>query len=224
MNRDIASTLAYICLIRDGYSVSIIDPEFALTPWFESESLFLPCILSSSPSSILLGPLRAHQTSSFSKYEMHVYSASSSHSEHVYKAIRPLGQFITLNTSGSSGIPKLVYITISNLLANTCAIIRSLSITDRDSALTILPTHYTYGLSVINMLIYSGGTVFLTNTPTIKSEFLDLINKYQPTLFTGVPYHFEIEKNYPSEIFVLPQLQRLHRLVGSCLPQSNSKS
>ena len=82
---------------------------------------------------------------------------------------------------------------LQNLISNTYAIVRSLSITESDSAFTILPPHYTYGLSVINMLVHKGGTIYVTDHSTIQSQFHELQDFYKPSIFTGVPYHFEIE-------------------------------
>ena len=57
---------------------------------------------------------------------------------------------LLINTSGSTGSPKLVRQTEKNLLANTRSIIEYLEIDETERAITCLPMNYVYGLSILN--------------------------------------------------------------------------
>src|SRR4029079_12047168 len=57
---------------------------------------------------------------------------------------------LLLSTSGSTGSPKLVRLSLASVLANARSIASYLSIRDTDRAITSLPLHYCYGLSVLN--------------------------------------------------------------------------
>ena len=57
---------------------------------------------------------------------------------------------LLLSTSGSTGSPKLVRLSHDNLQSNADAIAAYLDIRPTDRAVTTLPMHYCYGLSVIN--------------------------------------------------------------------------
>ena len=63
---------------------------------------------------------------------------------------------VLLSTSGSTGSPKLVRLSLANVLANARSIATYLGIRDTDRAITSLPLHYCYGLSVLNSHLVSG--------------------------------------------------------------------
>ena len=52
--------------------------------------------------------------------------------------------------------------------------------------------NYTYGLSCINTFLYSGASIVLNKYSLLERGFWDLIKKYNPTSFSGVPYTYEI--------------------------------
>ena len=47
-----------------------------------------------------------------------------------------------------------------------------------DRAISSLPFNYSYGLSVINSHLKSGGSIVLTNKSMMEKEFWHLIKKY----------------------------------------------
>ena len=69
---------------------------------------------------------------------------------------------LLLSTSGSSGSPKLVRLSRRNLLANATAIAEALQVRDDDRAVTTLPLHYCYGLSVVHSHLLRGAALVLT--------------------------------------------------------------
>ncbi|WP_269622648.1 AMP-binding protein [Prochlorococcus marinus] len=99
---------------------------------------------------------------------------------------------LLLTTSGSTGSPKLVRISKDNIISNTESIINSLSITGKERQITTLPMNYTYGLSCINTLLFSGGSIIVNKHSLVERSFWDLVAKYSPTTLAGVPYTYEM--------------------------------
>lgn len=121
---------------------------------------------------------------------------------------------LLLPTSGSTGNPKLVRISQANILANTKSICQYLELTEHDRAVTSLPMSYTYGLSVINTLLYAGGSIFLTKRRTIQKQFWENMKRHAVTLLAGVPYTFEMMKKSRIEAWELPALRILTQAGG----------
>jgi long-chain acyl-CoA synthetase len=99
---------------------------------------------------------------------------------------------ILLSTSGSTGSPKLVRLTLGNLQANADAIVQYLQLTSRERAITSLPMAYSYGLSVINSHLHAGATIILTEDGVLRREFWDAVERYGCTSFAGVPYTYQM--------------------------------
>jgi long-chain acyl-CoA synthetase len=95
---------------------------------------------------------------------------------------------LLLSTSGSTGNTKLVRISYSNIVSNTKSIINYLKIDSTERAITLLPMHYSYGLSILNTHLYAGGSIVLTQKSSITKEFWQLIESYKITSISGVPF------------------------------------
>lgn len=99
---------------------------------------------------------------------------------------------VLLTTSGSTGSPKLVRQSRKNIQSNTESIIEYLGINSDDCAITTLPMHYTYGLSIVQTHIAAGATIVLTNANVIQPHFWELVKEWEVTTFGGVPYTYEM--------------------------------
>lgn len=101
---------------------------------------------------------------------------------------------ILLSTSGSTGSPKMVRLTADNIGANTLSISSSLRLTEEDRAITTMPLHYSYGLSVLNTHLSVGASIVVSNASVVDKEFWAAIKDYSVTSFAGVPYTFAMLK------------------------------
>ena len=99
---------------------------------------------------------------------------------------------LMLSTSGSTGSPKLVRLTLANLAANADSIARYLSLTADDRPITSLPMPYSYGLSVINSHLSVGAAIVLSEDGVLRREFWDAVDRYGCTSFAGVPYTYQL--------------------------------
>jgi acyl-coenzyme A synthetase/AMP-(fatty) acid ligase len=99
---------------------------------------------------------------------------------------------LLLSTSGSTGCPKLVRLSLENLQSNSDAIIEYLAIDNSQIALAHLPFYYSYGLSVVNTHLRAGASIVLTNHSIVSREFWHQMKTYKITSLAGVPFHFEM--------------------------------
>ena len=98
---------------------------------------------------------------------------------------------VLLSTSGSTGSPKFVKLSHRNIESNTQAIAQYLALDSSERAMTTLPFHYSYGMSVVNAHLLCGGALSLTNYSVTDAKFWDAFRKTGATSFAGVPYTFE---------------------------------
>ena len=121
---------------------------------------------------------------------------------------------LLLPTSGSTGNPQLVRLSIHNILTNTVSICAYMGLTKDDRAVTSLPFSYTYGLSIINTILYSGGSIFLTGKSIVQPAFWHHMRKYDVTVFSGVPYTYECMKKLNISLDHLEKLRILTQAGG----------
>ena len=128
---------------------------------------------------------------------------------------------LLLSTSGSTGAPKLVRQSREAVLANARSITEYLGIRDRDRAITTLPPHYCYGLSVIHSHLLRGASLVLNTDSVSTPEFWDRAADTEVTTFAAVPHTVELIER--AGLHVLDRLTRLRYLTqagGRLAPDS----
>lgn len=103
-------------------------------------------------------------------------------------------------TGGTTGLSKGAIGTHSGLVANTTAAYHWLP--DLKEAgeiiLTAIPLFHSYGMvAAMNFSISIGGTMIIIVNPRDQKDVLGSINKYQPTIFPGVPAMYVAINNNP---------------------------
>ncbi|MGH3948641.1 MAG: AMP-binding protein [Pseudonocardiaceae bacterium] len=126
---------------------------------------------------------------------------------------------LLLSTSGSTGSPKLVRLSAANLQANAAAIADYLAIRDTDRAVTSLPMHYCYGLSVINSNLLTGAGLLLTNDSVVSDGFWTTFRAHRGTSLHGVPYTFDLLDSLGFERMDLPSLRYVTQAGGRLAPE-----
>lgn len=99
---------------------------------------------------------------------------------------------VLLSTSGSTGSPKLVRLSHDNVRSNAVAIAEALGLHADDRAITSLPPHYCYGLSVLHSHLVVGAGVVLTDLSVVDDCFWRLAREHAVTTLAGVPYTFDL--------------------------------
>ena len=127
---------------------------------------------------------------------------------------------ILLSTSGSTGSPKMVRLTAANISANTESISASLRLSEHDRAITTMPLHYSYGLSVLNTHLAAGASVVISQASVVDTEFWDAVDKYSVTSFAGVPYTFAMLKRLRYSPAKTPSVKKVTQAGGRLDPDS----
>jgi acyl-CoA synthetase (AMP-forming)/AMP-acid ligase II len=126
---------------------------------------------------------------------------------------------LLLSTSGSTGSPKLVRLSHTNLVSNAATIADYLDIRETDRAATTLAMSYCYGLSVIHSHLLRGAGLILTDHSVIDDEFWALFRRHRGTSFAGVPYTFEMLERVGAPTFDLPHLRYITQAGGRMPPE-----
>jgi acyl-coenzyme A synthetase/AMP-(fatty) acid ligase len=99
---------------------------------------------------------------------------------------------LLLTTSGSTGSPKLVRHSYSNVETNSVNVAASAGLDLEDKGILILPMHFTMGLFVINSHLFAGATVLMVRRPLTDRGFWLFIRDHKATNISGVPYNYEV--------------------------------
>lgn len=121
---------------------------------------------------------------------------------------------LLLSTSGSTGTAKAVMLSLQNLEANAYAICTGLPIQAADTAITALPLHYSYGLSVLNSHLYQGAAILLTTAPIISQAFWQQMRQFSISSLAGVPFSYQLFRQLRLERMHLPALRYLTQAGG----------
>lgn len=121
---------------------------------------------------------------------------------------------LLLSTSGSTGSPKLVRLSHENLQSNATAIATYLGLTSEDRAITSLPLHYCYGLSVLHSHLTAGASIVLTDLSVLDPCFWDRVRTTGVTNLAGVPHTFHLLDRIGFDGFDLPRLRLITQAGG----------
>lgn len=179
--------VTYLAALSSGNSLMVVDATL-------KRELLLDLVATYRPDNILASP---------TEIEFPQYRKTDSGSPNVGPclwerahpednvAIHP-SLALLLNTSGSTGSPKFVRLTLENLQSNAASIAAYLGLTASERPITSLPMAYSYGLSVINSHLLAGACLVLTEHGVLRREFWDSVDQYACTSFSGVPYTYQM--------------------------------
>ena len=121
---------------------------------------------------------------------------------------------VCLTTSGSTGSPKLVRLTLRNIIANAESIAEYLRIDANERPITMLPMYYSYGLSIINSHLLKGATILLTDKSYAQREFWNFLRENKATSMSGVPYTWEMLRRLRFMRMDLPSVRTMTQAGG----------
>tara|TARA_B100000686_G_C16760920_1_gene958619 strand:+ start:622 stop:2028 length:1407 start_codon:yes stop_codon:yes gene_type:complete len=194
---NLESIAGYISFVNKGHSVALLDFRINEMLLKRLTSIYKPSYIFCDKKKIK----NKNLYSSVLKYKTYVLLKRKKDE----KSILNKDLMLLMSTSGTTGSPKFVRQSYSNVLSNTKNIIKYLKIKSKDITITSLPLTYVYGLSVINTHLFAGATVVLTNYSMVEKKFWNLINDCKVTNFSGVPYNYSIiekisKKGLPSSL------------------------
>lgn len=121
---------------------------------------------------------------------------------------------LLLTTSGSTGSPKLVRLSYENIKSNAESIAEYLKIDENERAITSLPMHYSFGISVINSHYVKNATLLLTDQPVIQKSFWNFAQNEKATSIAGVPFTYEMLRRLRVFHMDLPYLKTMIQAGG----------
>lgn len=101
------------------------------------------------------------------------------------------GLALLMPTSGSTGDPKCVRLTARNLESCTRSITEYLQMSAQRVCVSLLPFHYSYGLSVLHNTIFCRASMVLTEKTILDKTLWSMIEDEKVTDLAGVPFTFE---------------------------------
>lgn len=156
-----------------------------------------------------------------STYEAYNYVLLKTGYDKNYLLYEELGLLLT--TSGSTGSPKFVRQSYTNVLDNAQSIVKYLELDETERPITTLPMNYTYGLSIINSHLLVGATILVTEKTLMQKEFWNFFKKAEATSFGGVPYTYEMLDKLRFYRMELPSLRTMTQAGGKILPELHEK-
>jgi long-chain acyl-CoA synthetase len=125
---------------------------------------------------------------------------------------------VMLATSGSLGNFRFVCLTFENLASNARAVGQVLGLRPDDRGALCLPLAYSYGLSVLNSHLATGGAVVLLDGAPSSLAFWRQFDATGCTTFAGVPETYRILAGIGHRIAAHPAL-RLATQAGGRMPE-----
>jgi long-chain acyl-CoA synthetase len=202
------SVAAYLAVLRSGYAVMLINASTDISLKKRILQIYTPEIIiynGEIPEMLMEGYKSLFQLAArFSVALAQRPSCSAIHPE----------TGVLLSTSGTIGSPKLVRLSYKNIQSNAEAIADYLDITTTEIAITSLPLSYSYGLSVLNSHLLSGGGLVCTNASVVTKDFWSLFKECGCTSFAGVPFSYLMLEKLCFGQMELPLLRTLTQAGG----------
>lgn len=126
---------------------------------------------------------------------------------------------VLLSTSGSTGSAKLVRLSHENIGTNAQAIAEYLQLSPAECAITSLPFHYSYGMSVVNSHLAAGASLLLTDASVTSPGFWDYFRAHGGTSFAGVPHTFDLLDRMQFWEKAWPTLRSMTQAGGRMAPE-----
>jgi acyl-coenzyme A synthetase/AMP-(fatty) acid ligase len=197
------SVLAYLAALEAGHAVVLLDHDLKREFALELLGIYRPEYIYLDAPEVQVPP---------GYLSMGVDFFGRQHDADDVAPHRDL--MMLLSTSGSTGSPKFVRLSRENVTDNASAIVRSLRIGRADRAITNLPLHYSYGMSVLNSHLMAGASVVVSDESVLEARFWDAVRKYEVTSLAGVPYTYQMLERVGFASMDLPELRKMTQAGG----------
>lgn len=185
LNNDIKEVGLYFSVVNTDNTIALLNKDLPLELKSNLEEKYQPkYIFDNSRDKIDYFNIINVNSSSF---ESKLFINTKSSSIKLDSNIKLL-----LSTSGTTGSPKFVKLSDSNLVENAKSIIDYLPINNQDVVPLNLPIYYSYGLSVLHTNAISGGTIVCGVSDILQRDFWKEFEKFKFTSISGVPYVYEM--------------------------------
>jgi acyl-coenzyme A synthetase/AMP-(fatty) acid ligase len=189
----------YVACIEANVVPLLLSPQ--------TDTVFIENLIETYSPNYILGPTRVCQNI----YGENIYQIGEYEAKHIHSNLHLLADDLALllPTSGSTGSPKLVRHSYTNLGFSAKNVASFFNLNASDRPVTFLPMYYAMGLSIINSHLIKGACILLVNSSLTDANFWKFIKESAPTSITGVPYSFEILKKLGFFRMNIPSLKLL---------------
>jgi long-chain acyl-CoA synthetase len=177
---------------------------------------YLACLYSNNPVLLVDGLLNEQLTNALiEQFEPNficdgAFAAQASDKVHQFNPDLAL----LMSTSGSTGSAKLVMLSRENVAANAHSISLALQLQSDAVAISSLPLHYSYGLSVLHSHLFCGGAMVITDDSLMTRPFWQLFKQHQVSSLNCVTYLLEILEKLRFASMTLPSLKSITHAGG----------
>lgn len=126
---------------------------------------------------------------------------------------------LLLPTSGSTGDPKCVRLSRDNIDICTKAIVNYLKLQSQHISISLLPFHYSYGLSILHNVMQTRSSLVLTDLSVLDRPFWSLLETHKVTEFSAVPTIFEMIRRMRLSKTILDNLRCVTQAGGRLDPK-----
>ena len=214
-NNEMGSVIGYTGFINNGIVPALLNANL-------DDDLLQSLLEIYLPSYIWLPETQVAKYGSFSvALRLYGYALLKTNYEKKYPLHPELALLLT--TSGSTGSPKFVRQSYTNIKSNTDSIVQYLKLDSSERPITTLPMNYTYGLSIINTHLAVGATLLLTDKTLMQREFWSFLKEQKATSFGGVPYTYEMLDKLRFWRMDLPSLRTMTQAGGKLTSELHEK-
>lgn len=180
----VGAVCSYAAFLNSGLPIILVSVK---TP----EDMLRQLMKSYKPAVLLL-PQEMRGNFPFMKEKLRIYdyTALLTNYPDEYPIHEELGLLLT--TSGSTGSVKFVRQSFENIVFNAGSFVRCLDMTASDRTITVLPMHYTYGLSVINASLLAGACMIITEMSPLEENFWDFFEEQRVTAIHAVSNTYDM--------------------------------
>ncbi|MEU4423072.1 AMP-binding protein [Actinoplanes sp. NPDC024001] len=201
-DNSVTTVLRYLGCVENGHAVALLDAELA-------PSLAARLLETYRPEIVVHPPGRATPLpGEYAEVTEGVWKRSGQDAQ-LHDELALL-----LTTSGSTGSPKFVRLSRSNVAANATAIAQSLGLTRAERAYTSMPLHYSYGMSVLHSHLITGAGVVVGKADLLSPGFWESLSVFGVTSMAGVPLTFHTLRRIGFGAMELPHLKTLTQAGG----------
>jgi acyl-CoA synthetase (AMP-forming)/AMP-acid ligase II len=208
-DRSVATVAAYLGALRRGVVPLLLDGRTKALVLARTIEAYAPRYVLADPSVAPPGYAPARQIGAKSLFER---VDPGDHPFHEKLAL-------LIPTSGSTGDPKCVRITGANIEACTRSVVAYLGMTPDRVTVSLLPFHYSYGLSVLHNTAFVRGSMVLTEQSILERSLWQRIEDSGVTDMAGVPFTFETLRRIRLSEQILANLVCVTQAGGALAPR-----